>query len=507
MATPVFSIESFTAAAEPVLAHAVDSNSTANLSALRDYATLFTPADLGLYKLENIFQSFVMHFPPSSFSVNVAHVRDERVGDPERMSACVGALLKAMERAPGTTLDVEIFEQEEHSVMVSRMAIAFNGPGRIPDQFLYSGRFPMSLTELSHCWTLATSGGRIDLTEEGVVLRLDGMRMPPEPLEIAEQVAAFLGRSPTVEDAERALSCIEDRGPLELADLARIYAASTEHCKTLLHQGGILEKNGFEGTFPPLPLNRARMSAFFTGLFHWAVATAPEGGVLETLVEYDETRREAAGMISLSTNSPTLKETFHLAIMKRAIHHHGGGMEIDIAPQEAAITFTLADGVGKTLDAWLPGWDGFGPESRKYLRLLKSGAQAPPEEFILGGILEQELENWLLPRLVEPVAVNIAKDGAFRNDGLKGSIKERMQKALDQVGRGKPKKEICQPQYAGELFWAFRGDPRQRFALGTQVLTDEELQALCEGLLAKPVDARACLMIMAKLIARGQGRP
>jgi hypothetical protein len=77
-----------------------------------------------------------------------------------------------------------------------------------------------------------------------------------------------------------------------------------------------------------------------------------------------------------------------------------------------------------------------------------------------------------------------------------------MQKALDQVGRGKPKKEICQPQYAGELLGAFRSDPRQRYALGTEVLTDEELQQLCEGLLAKPVDGRACLVLLALLHTR-----
>ena len=39
-------------------------------------------------------------------------------------------------------------------------------------------------------------------------------------------------------------------------------------------------------------------------------------------------------------------------------------------------------------------------------------------------------------------------------------------------------------------------------ALGTHVLTDEELQALCEGLLAKPVDARACLVLLAVRMAR-----
>jgi hypothetical protein len=502
MATPEFSIDRFIAAAEPVLADAVERGSTANLATLRNYASLFTPANLELFKPENIFQSFVMHFPPSSFTINVAHVRDERVGDAARMSACVGALLKAMERAPGTTLDVEIFEKEEHSVMVSRMAIAFNGPGRIPEHFLFADRFPMTLSELSHCWTLATSGGRIDLSEAGVELRLDGMRMPPEPLTLAERLCAMLGRSPSVDDAERALALLEDRSPLEMADLARVYTESLAEHKSLLHQSGILEKNGFGEAFPPLPLNRPRMRSFFGSLFHWAVTVAPGGGVLETLVEYDEVKREAAGMITLTTPDPTIRESFHLSIMKRAIRHHGGEADIDLSPTEATITFTLSDGVGKSLDAWLPGWDRFSAESCKYFRLLKSGAQTPPEEFILGGILEQELENWLLPRLVEPVAVNIAKDGNFRNDGLKGSIKERMQKALEQVGRGKPKKEICQPQYAGELLWAFRADPRQRYALGTEVLTDEELQRLCEGLLAKPVDGRACLALLALLKTR-----
>ncbi|MCF6286914.1 MAG: hypothetical protein L3K26_17255, partial [Candidatus Hydrogenedentes bacterium] len=247
---------------------------------------------------------------------------------------------------------------------------------------------------------------------------------------------------------------------------------------------------------------RIRMQGFFTNLFAWALDTMPGGGTLETLVEYDGTTREATGMVSLSSAAGSIADSFHTSLLKRAIKHHSGTVEIEIAEAEASVPFSLADTVGQALDTWLPGWEAFGAESQKFLRLLKSGAQAPPEDFILGGILEQELEGWLLPRLQEPVAVHMAADGTFKNDGLRGSIKERLKKALDQVGRGKPKKEICQPQYAGELFGAFRQDMRHRSALGTQVLTDEELTALCEGLLAKPVDGRACLVLLAQLLRR-----
>ncbi len=502
MPTPQFSAQTVATHLEPVLADAVERNSTTHLKAARDYATLFTDADLELYHPENIFQTFVAHFPPSSFTIHVEHVRDERVGDPARMSACVAALLKAIERDPKTTLVVEIYEAEEHGDMIPRMSISFAGPGQVPEHFRYAERFPMSLEELSDCWTLATSGGRIDRTENGVEMRLHGMRMPPEPLELAAQVAACIGRDTSLEGAEESLALLEDTAPSAMMDLERVYTEGLGEHEKALGQGGVVHSYSFGEVFPQLPLNRVRMQGFFSNLFAWAIEAMPDGGTLEALVEYDGSTREATGMVSLSSAAGSIVDSFHTSLLKRAIKHHKGTIEIEIAEAEASVTFSLADTVGQCLDDWLPDWEAFGAESKKFLRLLKSGTQAPPEEFILGGILEQELESWLLPRLKDPVTVHMANEGTFRNEGLKGSIKERLKKALDQVGRGKPKKEICEPQYAGELLGAFRQDMRHRSALGTQVLTDEELQELCEGLLAKPVDGRACLLRLAQMLRR-----
>ncbi len=502
MATPRFSVRKLSDDLEPVLADAVERNSTANLTVARDYAALFTEPELELFRPDNIFQTFVIHFPPSTFSIHVDHVEGERVGDPARMSACVAALLKGMERGPKTILVVEIYEEVEHSEMIPRMSIAFQGPGRVPDRFLYGDRFPMTLEELSDCWTLATSGGRIDRTENGVELRLHGMRMPPEALDLAARICTRLGRTPTVEGAAEALALIENSAPADMTDLERLYTECLAEYAHALNQAGVAHNYSFSEAFPQLPLNRVRMQGFFGNLFGWAIGAMPGGGALETLVEYDSASRDATGIISLQAASGALTDGIQISLMKRAVAFHGGTMEVELSGGEATLTFTLGDTVGQALDNWLPGWEALGVESRKYLRLLKSGAQAPPEDFILGGILEQELENWLLPRLALPSTIELVKDGTFKNDGIKGSIKERLKKALEQVERGKPKKEICQPQYAGELFAAFRKDMHHRSALGMQVLTDEELVALAEGLLEKPVDALACLKLLAALLGR-----
>ena len=118
------------------------------------------------------------------------------------------------------------------------------------------------------------------------------------------------------------------------------------------------------------------------------------------------------------------------------------------------LTLTIPDRAGEALDAWLPGWERFLTESQQMLRVLKSGSQPLPEEFLLGGILENELERWLMPLLTEPAVVNVVHDGVASLEGLPGASSERLAKALSQIKRGKPKKEIVRPPYAGELLWA-----------------------------------------------------
>ena len=64
---------------------------------------------------------------------------------------------------------------------------------------------------------------------------------------------------------------------------------------------------------------------------------------------------------------------------------HDGVVEVADDASGLTVSIKLPDVVGRTLDAWLPGWEAFSERSQQMLRLLKSGGQAPPEEFISGG--------------------------------------------------------------------------------------------------------------------------
>jgi hypothetical protein len=155
------------------------------------------------------------------------------------------------------------------------------------------------------------------------------------------------------------------------------------------------------------------------------------------------------------------------------------------------------------LDEWIPGWEGFGDRSRQMLRILKSGGPMPPEEFLLEGILEEELERWLLPKLEAPGAVNLAHELPANHSDLPGASPERLEKALGQIRKRKPRKEVVRPAYAAEILWAYRDDARSRAAVGTERLEISQLRALCEALLRRPPDYVVALRLVAVALAEG----
>jgi len=100
---------------------------------------------------------------------------------------------------------------------------------------------------------------------------------------------------------------------------------------------------------------------------------------------------------------------------------------------------------------------------------------------LLAGVLEDELERWLLPRLSEPPAVNAAHEITIETSS-KGFSAERRKKVLEQIRKGKPKKEICAPSYAAEILHAFRSQARYRQAIGAERLSAEEIEMLAVNL-------------------------
>lgn len=428
------------------------------------------------------------------------------MGDADLMGACLEFVVPAIRLESESILVIDVFEQDG----VPCVGLGLEGPGRVPVVFRPMGVVSIPMEEMNERWTLATRGGRIDPAPNGLLFRARGVRRLPE---VTDECEAALG---TVADAlrhwgepkravtllERALERIDGARPAEPAAVRPLVEGVIGEARPRLEASGILIETLFADEPPPLPLRREPMRLFVAHVCRLAESTMEQGGAMVFMFEYNRPGAALDLAISLSNASHDPAAALFGASMRRVIVEGHEG-EFDMAFDRSGITITasLPDVVGRRVREWIPGCEGFSERSMQMLRLLKSGGQVPPEALLLAGVLEEELERWLLPRLAEPAAVNIAHDLKPDNASLRGSSKERLEKALGQIGRGKPRKEIAKPPYAAEILHAFRKDERTRAAIGAERLDDQALRALCEGLLADPPPYVDCL----RLIARARG--
>ncbi len=484
----------------PVLCHALKKDSAAVTQAVIAYTRLFSEPDYVLYDPPLYLKQHAKELTDARHDLSVEALHEERVGAPELMVQCLRALIDAVSLEEDALLRIEVFEEEERREKIARIAVSLDGPGHFPARFVFADYFVFSLEELGERWTLATQGGRIDKAPNGFMLRLNGMRMPPEPLTVATTVLAQLGDTPEQEDVETTLSYIEGDVTPEVADVEKLFQSVLESYADSFKKELFTLEIEFPDALPPLRMQRARMRLFFVSLLECLCWTAPHGGALSVLGEYDATERELSLLITLSMSEEGNRNSYHQEALERTITMQGGTFSYSQDEQEILISATLPDAVARELDSCLPDWECFSQRSQQMLRLLKSGAQTPPEAFLLGGVLEEELERLLLPRLATPVAVNIADDIQHHPSDLKGGAAECLKKALGQIMRKKVKKEICQPKYASEILWAYRGDYRKQAAVGTAALEETELRQFCEGLIENPPAYWQCLPLLAKAI-------
>ena len=484
---------------EPVLSYALEKESAGAALACRAYLKLHAPPEHRLYNPATFLKKAAAKLGDDGHQVHAEPVADECVGAPDLLLLCLRTLVKAAELEEDSCLNIELFEEEERRQMIPRIAVSLDGPGRIPEEFVFQRYFRMTLDELGAGLTLGAQGGRIDRMENGVMLRLSGMRMPPETLPEAEGLLGILGRKPEAQHVAEALAHIDGESKRGPADLRAILSASKENYRAQLEGRGIGLEVMVEPGSPPLSVRRPRIEALFDTIFEYALWWLDPKGAVVFLVEYEAKPRQLVVIATVTGKERAPEETFHFASLRRCVSEHGGSLDVSVEGHEAAISILLPDLVGAALDTWIPGWEAFTEKSKQMLRMLKSGGAPVPEDFVLGGVLEEELEAWLLPRLASPAAVNIANELKPDRSPLPTSDPDRLRKAIAQVARGKPKKEICKPSYAGELLWAFREGYRERSALASECMSEEDLQLLCESLLSTPPAYAACLRLAAQV--------
>jgi hypothetical protein len=453
-------------------------------------------AAVGLLRL-HLPQHYVYFQPDQLFSDRRAALEDERhslhvepvkecAGAPESVFLCASMLARSAELLDDAILVAELFEED--AVL---LALNIDGPGRFPNDVALDGFFRLSREEVGKCWTLATRDGRIDTTPTGLVLRLSGMRVPPEPIRGIEETYTRL------QQAVEALSAgvVSSAAPhldavlLELggeaaasapADLARLLEEVFVAHGDLLERSGVVVERVLEVPLPPLMMNRAAMALALSAALEHCVAILPEGGHVSVSIGFDPVHSEVALEWRMTGEGVADGDDYRLAALRRVADLHRGLADVERQGRGEVLTFLMPDTVGKAVEAWIPGAHRFGERSRQMLRLVTSQPGAIPLEIVLTGVLEEELSRWLGPRLDTPLATNVARE-------LEKSVTplvsvEVQKKALGRVAKGKPQKELTQPKYASELLWAFRESERARKALGAEVLSQDEIERLCRAL-------------------------
>lgn len=438
-------------------------------------------------------------------------------GDREQVGAAIRAAIQSMEFEADTALKMSI----ELDGDVPLVCLELDGPGKIHDPWLLGGHVSMGWDELEPCWTRATRGGRFDRRPGAIELRLAGIRVIPEnsppPVELLDAVRtaersmrmivgdasddSAADRTAALAAIDRALEVIDGesgRGP-EPADIPALLAETVEERRPHLERSSITCESQIAADAPAIVVNRARMRSAFANLLNWAPESLARGGAVSIVFDYDATNRHAELLVDYTGTQFGRSNQRLLDSIRRAVEEiHHGRLEITDHDSGMSVVLTIPDPVGRELDTWIPGFDAFSDRSRQMLRLLKSGGPTPPEDFILGGVLEEELERLLLPRISVAPATNLAHDLKAAPSGLPGSSAERLDKALTQIRKGKPKKEICKPQYAAEIIWVFRADERHRAALGVEALDEEALRVFCTELLKSPPGYVTALQMLAR---------
>jgi hypothetical protein len=418
------------------------------------------------------------------------------IGDPEQVAIAACSFVRDIVLRDESRLVTELFHEQD----VTRLDLNLDGPGHFDDPVWLGGMVRVSRDELNERWTYATRGGRIDPIANGYSLRVTGVRKPPEPVDDIEPLIHVLRMQGKLHDAlETALHVID--GPPATpspADLGALIMSVVAEERPHADARRIDVQTLIEPNLPALQMTRARLRIYLQSLLRWVCVSLPERGTLTILCDYTPGDRVMDVVATAAGPGARYDDRGYAASMRRAVvDAHGGTVEVEIAGETLTVAASLPDPIGRALERWIPGFEAFSMRSQQMLRLLKSGGPTPPEEFLLGGVLEEELERWLLPRLQEPVAVNVAGEIAVKDAGRAGSSVDRLKKALQQIQKGKVKKEIAQPGYAAELLWVFRGDDRKRGAIGAERLTVDDIEALAAHLWSSPPRYVEALRIIA----------
>lgn len=478
------------------------------LRAARDYAELHRPPIHAEYAVTDLLRRVSATTPHVIESV--PHAAPACTGDSEQIAILLRLILATVELQFDARADVMLFDAGD----TQALRIRIDGPGRFSASVELGFGIRFSSEQLEGLWTAATRGGRIDSGPGERVLRLRGVRQAPPPDAFDPDVLETLRRTEQearlcldedvagqAEDAARAgieslLSALDARDdssqPGDLSALVRTEIGETDPSDPVRITFQARE------SIPPLTMRRNRVVRIVHILKTAARSALTMGGALEITVEHSSAERRVDLWFTAEGAAGARVFDEMIPCVRRAVvDAHGGEVEGDVSGSGATVVCLFPDLVARELDLWLPGWHTFSLRSVQMLRLLKGGGNALPEELILGNVLDDELERRLLPRISVAPASHYAHEIVPRKPAPRNSSPDRVEKALTQIRRGNPKKEICSAAYAGELLWLYSKNDIHKSSIAIQNIDKNSLETLIFQLLSEKINYMECLRIIA----------
>ena len=399
---------------------------------------------------------------------------------------------------------------------------SIDGPGHFPENVDLGFGVSLSREFVAATWTNATRGGRIDFELASLTFRFKGVRMVTDQPTLDEVLAdgvreaeqqARLAEAPdsgvgidvTWEKVHAVL--LRVLGVIDTADDARQPA----DLSTLL-QEAMADRDATapvsvaveaDPGIPPIAILRNRIRRLLKGILTCADTALTHGGSLTLSLDQAPAERTVSIWAQGEGKVTSERLDWFVPTLRRCVEDaHSGRFEVDADSAGFALVATFPDTIARELDDWLPGWDSFAPRSIQMLRLLKSGGPVPPEDLILSGVLEDELERRLLPRLSVAPATTLAHELEPAKVGLTGAAAERLEKALGQIRKGKPKKEICAPAYASVVLQAFGQDDRHRSAIGVDLSYKDAFETLIVQLNMNSINYISALRVLSLALSR-----
>lgn len=446
-------------------------------------------------------------------------------GDAEQIGLLLTLLLESAVLETGSLVIVRL----QNGADTPCVSVLFDGPGHFPEVFAFGASIYMTFNEFSARWTSATGGGGTVKKGAGLELRLAGGRavskVPGETetlLDLIREAGTRLEKGKPASDSagaktcdsvmttrdaiNRALGLVDGpAGSITPTDLRALIQQVIAERSPSLRGRSISVENVFSSALPPIAVRRDRLRVFFSAVHAFAEENLHAGGSVTFMALYERATRCVEIKVSVAGKMDDPDSSCLLYSMKRAVvDDHRGAFEWSYEGSQVDFEARIPDPIGQALDAWIPGWEGFSDQSQQMLRMVQARAGVGQEDalaqVVLSELLEKELERWLLPVLSLPAIVNAAHDIETTASGVPGASGRRLEKAFGQIRKGKPRKEIAKPLYAGELLRVFGRVPRLRSVLRVDHIPDEEVGLLSTNLLQERPDIRTCLQIVARIV-------